>query len=265
LPKFHCYIGEPTSCYMDAIFDTYGLEELGYLEHSFLANPQVPGANLVSLSWQFPLGDYSQSVEGLWDVVEELQQEGGTPLLEIIFTEPMASSKYHYYLATVPSKREINANWSKAIVLVDENVKYNEELLFAPWYTYWQSELYKHNYTCLLTGELRLTHATKFLKTLAPKNALYVVSTSPGKPVPKKLYTIKDTWEYWVVWAYDFLWPGHRILEDHTAMIHLQMVGCSEAQHVVINARGPTWLTEGVCAMRHTANKSDCIYLVDNK
>lgn len=82
------------------------------------------------------------------------------------------------------------------------------------------------------------------------------------------------------MWAYDFLWAGHRILEDHTATIHLQMAACSEAQQVcpslflacltifikvVINAWGPKWLTDGVCAMRHMNNKSDCIYLLDNK
>lgn len=51
LPRFHCYIGEPASCFLDVLFDPISLSSLSFLENSFLSTcePPLPKACEVSL------------------------------------------------------------------------------------------------------------------------------------------------------------------------------------------------------------------------
>lgn len=68
---------------------------------------------------------YSNGFKGLWSAVEELQKDE-SPLLDITFPDPAISSKYRYYLHTVPSTT--TSTWSKVMTLVDQKLKYHLNL-----------------------------------------------------------------------------------------------------------------------------------------
>lgn len=125
LPRFHCYIGEPASCYMDAIFDTYGMEELGYYENSFLRNPEVPKANLRSLHVQLPqIEDHDYSLKNL---LEHLDLEGplieDAPLLEISFPLVAVNKDHPHFSLRAINDIAGHANWSKYMADIEEKVK----------------------------------------------------------------------------------------------------------------------------------------------
>lgn len=264
LPKFHCYIGEPATCNMDALFDTYGMQELGYFENSFLENPLVPKENIRSEKVFLAHANIQQKPR-LKDILRhfERSERKNAPLLEVVFPESVLDGPPYPHFALANMADRFNGEWGVFSKEIEKKVKYNDELLFAPWYTYWKKDLSQINYTCLVTGEMNINRALSHIQSISPENALYVVSTNPGFPTSPKLYVIKDLWAPWVVWGYEFLWAGHRLMQGHTSIIQLQMEACHNAQHVVINGWEPGWLVEEICEMRKEIGKSNCLSLIN--
>jgi len=252
--------GHMTLLDKEDIFDTYAMDELGFFENSFLRNPEVPAENLKS---QRVLLEYSESTT-LKVLIKELAIGQDAPLLEVVFPKasPDKRGHSHFALTEMSDRATGGILWDVYSENITNSITYNEELLFAPWYTYWKNDLEKLNFTCLVTGDLKIDHAAKYLKVLSPSNSLYVVSNNPGEPTGPLLYTIKDHWAPWVVWGFDFLWAGHKILKEHTVIIQLQMEACAAAQHVVINTWEPVWLIEGICSIRNSAKTSECHMLM---
>jgi len=262
LPKFHCYINEPPGCYLDAVFDTYGLAELGYFENSLLRNPLVPSANLQSTKIYLPTMEET-GTPTLKQLLKNFESKSESPMIEIVFPKMSQYDGSHLNFISLPDRYTGGMGWKEYAEEIEQKVKFNDELLFAPWYTYWRADLEKVNYTCVVTSELKIDYVRKFLNTLSPSNTLYVVSNNPAFPTPKGLYNIKNEWGPWVVWSYDFLWAGHKLLQGHGVIVQLQMEACAAAEHVVINIWQPVWLIEGICALRREMynGAKDCIRL----
>eukprot|EP00026_Physarum_polycephalum_P005135 Phypoly_transcript_05164.p1 GENE.Phypoly_transcript_05164~~Phypoly_transcript_05164.p1 ORF type:complete len:547 (+),score=81.40 Phypoly_transcript_05164:75-1715(+) len=197
LPKFHCYINEPPGCYMDAVFDTYGLAELGYYENSMLRNPQVPAENLQSTKIYLPNIEET-GTPTLKQLLKNFEDKEDYPMIEIVFPKMSQYDGAHLNFISLADRYTGGMEWKEYAEEIEQKVKFNDELLFAPWYTYWKADLDKVNYTCVVTSEQKIDYVRKFLNTLSPTNTLYVVSNNPAFPTPKALYTIKDDWGPWV-------------------------------------------------------------------
>ena len=105
LPKFHCYIGRPAQCLLDAVFDPALTRELDVYENAFLQSPDVPTEHLRRATLSLPDFDSAVKVATMKDLFFQLQGFAEIPMLVLEFPK-MAKDGKHYSLNTLSDRYE---------------------------------------------------------------------------------------------------------------------------------------------------------------
>jgi hypothetical protein len=252
LPKFHCYVGEPPTCNIDALFDPSMTEELDVFENSFLRNPKVPHTNLrrkkLALR-RFP---------SIAELVDHLDKIKNMPLIDLTFPK-VEEDGTHLSLEMLEdrtSTEELKAIYSD----VERIVHVNRNGLFAPKFTNEvQRKLNAEDYTCVVTSPFKLANLVEKVKA-ARNNLVYVVTHEPTLPTHKDAMKYLDS-KLDAIFGHEASWTGHRLLAHHSVPTHIQMSACAQAEYVIINTWEPTWLIGGICDMRRVFGKGECDFL----
>eukprot|EP00026_Physarum_polycephalum_P004003 Phypoly_transcript_04020.p1 GENE.Phypoly_transcript_04020~~Phypoly_transcript_04020.p1 ORF type:complete len:697 (+),score=86.98 Phypoly_transcript_04020:161-2251(+) len=255
LPKFHCYVGEPATCNLDALFDPAMTESLDVFEHSFLRNPQVPHENLRRKKLAL------RRFNSIAELVDYLDKIKTMPLIDL--TLPRIEEDGSHLSLEMLEDRASSDELSEILSNVERTVHLNTNGLFATKFTNEvQQQLNKEPFTCVVTCPYKLANLLQRVKT-ANNKLVYMVTNEPTLPTHKDARKFLDTkLRSKLILGHESAWVGHQLLAHHSAPTHLQMAACAQADHVIINSWEPAWLIGGICDMRRMfGNKGECEFM----
>jgi hypothetical protein len=178
LPKFHCYIGQPASCLLDAIFDPVLTREIDVYENAFLQSPNVPSDHLRRATLSLPDFDSAVKIGTMKDLLFQLQGFTAVPLLVLEFPK-MAKDGKHYSLNSISDRYENGtekgiltvsyrrARWDHDLFVnqVEKSVKFSGEVL-GNWTNFLPSYIRDEgaDFACVLTVAEKLEFLVSNLK-----------------------------------------------------------------------------------------------------
>jgi len=197
LPLFHCYQKLEPFCTFDVIFDSYPLhEQLSAYEHSFLLNKKIPTTYLHKKTIKLSSDLYSSGSMEMRDLLQLFSGLEDVDLVELIIDNPpcLPLTKNLFSSLVYIPQPEIDLRiisgtdtaFTETAKSLNSLIKFNTELLFAPWYTYWKSGI-KEDFICVILDENYDTDcAVNTLKnyTNHASTKIYLLSSQPTFPNP---------------------------------------------------------------------------------
>jgi len=253
LPKFHCYVGEPPTCNIDALFDPSMTEALDVFENSFLRNPQVPHENLRRK--KLALRRFTSIAE----LVDYLEKINNMPLIDLTF--PKVEEDGTHLSLEMLDDRGSTDELAEILSNVERVVRVNTNGLFSSKFTNEaQRQLNARPFTCVVTCPFKLANLIEKVKQHTKNKLVYVVTNEPSLPTNKDAHKALES-KLDVILGHESAWIGHRLLAHHTVPTHLQMAACAQADHVIINSWEPAWMIGGICDMRRVFGKDECEFM----